>query len=551
MIIYSDKIFKKPVETITAFDNDGVKKAFARIENLNNDYHIAGYLRYEAKDVFLGRQVKSKSPLLYFECFKNYELFTPPENSPQVFLKSKPEISYKKYSEALEQIKEEIANGNTYEVNYTCDFSVETPYEAQEIFYSLIEQQKTSYCTLIKNNFEEIISFSPELFFRKIGTTILTKPMKGTIKRGKTQQEDEKLKTFLKNDTKNKAENVMIVDLLRNDLGKIAKTGSVKVPKLFEIETHNTLHQMTSEVTAELPDTTTLFEIFNALFPCGSITGAPKISTMEIIDRVETGKRNVYCGAIGYIHKDFCEFSVPIRILQKSNNSPNYTYRAGGAIVWDSSIKDEWEETLLKTSFLTGNRQNWKLIETVGVKDLKPMFLDEHLKRLKSSAHDLDYKFNEKISDLTFKKDGIYRIELYKNGDYQVCFREFSENSSNKIKISPVRVSSKDLFLYHKTNFRPYYEKSFQAIKNGEFYDEIFFNERNELTEGARSNIIIKKDGQYYTPPVSCGLLNGIYRQYFIKNNNCKEKILYKEDLKSADKIYCVNSVRGLKEVIL
>jgi len=551
MIIYSDKYFRNPIEIISAFDNDGVKKAFHRIEKIKDDYHIVGYLRYEAKDVFLGRQVKSKFPLLYFECYTNYKNFTPPENSPQVFLKAKPEITYAQYAKAIEQIKEEIANGNTYEVNYTYDFLIETPYNAEEIFYGLIGQQKTPYCALINNKFEEIISFSPELFFRKTGNTILTKPMKGTLRRGKNPQEDENLKTFLKNDKKNKAENVMIVDLLRNDLGKIAKTGSVRVPKLFEIETHPTLHQMTSEVTAELPDNTTLFEIFNAIFPCGSITGAPKISTMDIITIVETGKRNVYCGAIGYIHKDFCEFSVPIRILQKQNDEKNYTYRAGGAIVWDSSIKDEWEEVRLKTSFLTANRKYWQLIETIEVKDLKPMFWDEHLNRLKNSAHDLDYKFNKKICDLTFKKDGIYRIALSKNGNYQVYFREFSENHSNKIKISPVKVSSKDLFLYHKTNYRPYYEKSFEAIKNGEIYDEIFFNERDELTEGARSNIIIKKDGKYYTPPVSCGLLDGIYRQYFIKNHSCEEKVLYLEDLKSADNIYCVNSVRGLKEVSL
>lgn len=550
-MIYSEKTFTNSVETVIAFDNEGVKNAFRRLEELKNNLHIVGYIRYETKDVFLGKKIKSKLPLMYFECFKNYEKFSAPQNPPQVFLKLKPEISYETYANAIKKIKEEISNGNTYEVNYTCDFSVETQYSAEEIFYGILGKQKTPYCSLIKNKFEEIISFSPELFFRKDGNLILTKPMKGTIKRGKTEKEDEDLKNYLKNDEKNKAENVMIVDLLRNDLGRIAKTGSVKVPKLFEIETHETLHQMTSEITAELPQNTTLFDIFNAIFPCGSITGAPKISTMEIIDKVETGKRNVYCGAIGYIHKDFCEFSVPIRTLQKPVEKSTYNYRAGGAIVWDSSIKDEWNEVYLKTSFLSDNRKDWKIIETIRVKDLKPLYLEEHIKRLKNSADDLLYKFNENIFHIKFDQDGIYRIELSQNGDFEVCFREYKENTSNKIKISSTKVSDKDLFLYHKTNFRPYFAKSSNLINNGEIYDEVFFNDKGELTEGARSNIIIKKDDKFYTPPVSCGLLNGIYRQYFLENFPCEEKVLYLEDLKSADKIYCVNSVRGRKEVSL
>lgn len=551
MIIYAEKCLKNPKEIITAFDNDSVISAFNRIEELKNKYHIAGYIRYEVKDIFLGRKINSKLPLMYFECFENYEKFENLKNPPQVFLKLKPEISYDNYTNAIQKIKDEISNGNTYEVNYTCDFSIETLHSGEEIFYGLMEKQKTPYCSFIKNEFEEIISFSPELFFRKNGNNILTKPMKGTIKRGKNPKEDEELKTFLKNDEKNKAENVMIVDLLRNDLGKIAKTSSVKVPKLFEIETHKTLHQMTSKITAELTENTTIFDIFNAIFPCGSITGAPKISTMDIIDKTETGKRNVYCGAIGYIHKDFCEFSVPIRTLQKPADKSEYNYRAGGAIVWDSSIEDEWEEVKLKTSFLTENRKNWKLIETLRVKNLNPIFFAEHIERLKKSAQDLGYNFNKKIHKISFKQDGIYRIELSQNGDFQVCFREFSENSSNKIRISPIKVSSKDLFLYHKTNFRPYFGKSFEAIKSNEIYDEIFFNEKGELTEGARSNIIIKKDGKFYTPKVSCGLLNGIYRQYFLANFTCEEKVLYLEDLKSADNIYCVNSVRGMTEVKL
>ncbi len=197
--------------------------------------------------------------------------------------------------------------------------------------------QKTPYNCYIKNEWEEILSFSPELFFEISEDKIFTKPMKGTIKRGESKEEDIKNINFLKNDEKNRAENVMIVDLLRNDLGKIAKTGSVNVEKLFEIETHKTLHQMTSEISAELENDTTLYQIFEAIFPCGSVTGTPKINTMKIIGETETGTRGVYCGAIGLITKEKTVFSVPIRILQRKINDKNFPRWAGHCLGFNSS----------------------------------------------------------------------------------------------------------------------------------------------------------------------------------------------------------------------
>ena len=414
-----------------------------------------------------------------------------------------------------------------------------------------MKYQRTPYNAFIKNDYEEILSFSPELFFKKNGNRILTKPMKGTIKRGKTQDEDLKNIEFLKNDVKNRAENIMIVDLLRNDLGKISEVGSVKVLKLFDIETHKTLHQMTSEVESTLKNNTTLYEIFEAIFPCGSITGAPKISTMNIIDNVELGKRNVYCGAIGLIHKDFCEISVPIRILQRTKDDICYTYRAGGAIVWDSDVEDEWNEAILKTSFLSQNSKNWQLIETLKVENLKPLLWQEHLERIQKSANDLNFNFNNEILNAKFDKDGMYRILLSQNGEYEIQHKPLNEITTNKIVISDIVVNSKDVFLQYKTTYRPYYEKTFSKIKYGEIYDEIFFNERGELTEGARSNIVLELDGELFTPPCSCGLLGGTYRKKLLKENKIKEKILYRTDLCKADKIFCINSVRGMRLVKL
>lgn len=542
MSIYADKIFEEPIDKIIAFDTQSLKVAFEKIENYKTQY-LLGYIRYEAKNCFLGKDYKSELPLLYFEVYESFKPFKPKHITTQPLLATKPLITDSQYSEALEQIKDNIAHGITYEVNYTYPTKVFSNLTEFELYQSLLENQTTPYNTFIKNQYETLLSFSPELFFTIKDNKITTKPMKGTVKRGATPEIDAQNIEFLKNDIKNKAENVMIVDLLRNDLSRIAKTGTVKVDKLFEIETHKTVHQMTSTISAELKENTTLYEVFESIFPCGSITGAPKISTMRVIDEVESYPRDIYCGAIGFISPEETVFSVPIRILQKPDNQKSYLCHTGGAIVWDSDTKDEWEETFIKRKFL--NENEFHLIETMKVENSKILFLEEHLKRLKASAKYFGFKFD--INDLIPQQDGILRLVLSQDGSYTTTYKELKPNITNKVTFAKTQTNSQNPFLYHKTDNRYWYNNSMEKIKNGEVYDEIYFNERGELTEGARSNIIIEKNGKLFTPPVSCGLLNGIYRQYL----QPKEKILYKSDLLDCDRIYCVNSVRGMVEVKL
>lgn len=534
MIIFGEKIFTNPIKTIKAFDKRGLINAFEQIEQLRHNFFLVGYLRYEAFNSY-----KSELPLLYFEVFKEYQnyrsnsvLFTPK-------ITTKPLITFMEYADAVSKIKNEIANGNTYEVNYTYDYEVEYDCDDFELFKYLLQKQKTPYNFYLKNNFDTILSFSPELFFTLKNNHIITKPMKGTVKRGQNARDDVQMTEFLQNDEKNRAENVMIVDLLRNDLGRIAKTGSVKVSKLFEIETYKTLHQMTSQIEAELKDGIQLYDIFKAIFPCGSITGAPKISTMSIIESIEKGSRGIYCGAIGMISPEETIFSVPIRILQKISNK--FTYRVGGAIVWDSDIQDEWEETLIKTKFLN---ENFKLIETIKVENGKLLYENEHFKRMEKSAKYFGLKF--KRPNINPVKDGILRILFRDNFEFE--YKPLIPVVTNKIKISLIKVNSQNEFMYHKTTYRPWFYDSYQKIANGEVFDELFFNEKDELTEGARSNVVLQINGKLYTPPVCCGLLNGIYKQQM---KNVTEKILYKSDLLNAEKIFCVNSVRGMVEVEL
>lgn len=610
MQIFAHKKFENPIKIIQAFDNKSFIQAFAQIEDFKrqNKYYILGYIRYEAKEIFLGQNIKSNMPLLYFEVFNNPSPQPSPPRGEGEFLHScnispTPLIEYKTYKTAIEKIKDEIACGNTYQVNYTYDYKIETDLSGFDLYNSILPNQTTPYNAYIKNEYEEILCFSPELFFEIQNNKIKTKPMKGTVKRGENKEQDKKNIEFLKNDIKNRAENVMIVDLLRNDLGKIAKTGTVKVDKLFEIETHKTVHQMTSEVSAELDEKTTLFEVFDAIFPCGSITGAPKINTMKIIDELEgVGQRNVYCGAIGLISPEKIVFSVPIRILQRSNNEKFFLCRVGGAIVWDSTPEEEWEETLTKIKFLNNNvrhcettaeaiqeksfglsrrafsaprndeariemsdypNNNIELIETILVKNTEMVHKNEHFKRMKKSAKELGFVFNPEIEKIKPQSDGILRILLSKDGLFTTQYLPLDEIKTNKVTISEIKLNSQETFLKHKTTYRPWYEKALEKIKKGEIFDELFFNEKGELCEGSRSNIVLQIDDKLFTPPLKCGLLNGVLRQRLLHSNKgfkpivdkdfqskkIKEEVIYLKDLKNAQKVFCINSVRGIVEV--
>ena len=603
MQIFAEKNFENPVRIIKAFDNESFLEAFSEIENLRKrpNHYLLGYIRYEAKGIFLGRKIQSKSPLLYFEVFEETKSKREAQNCSPVHLftdSPKPQIHYQAYSKVIRQIKQEIACGNTYQVNYTYDYKIETQIDGFDLYNAILPNQTTPFNSYIKNDYEEILCFSPELFFELQNNKIKTKPMKGTVKRGETQAQDIENIEFLKNDVKNRAENVMIVDLLRNDLGKIAKTGSVKVDKLFEVETHKTLHQMTSEISAELEEKTTLFEIFKAIFPCGSITGAPKINTMEIIDKIETGSRGVYCGAIGLISSEKTVFSVPIRILQKKNDEDFFSCRVGGAIVWDSTPKEEWEETLTKIKFLSPAEDNIKLVETILVKNGKMKYKKEHFERMRKSAQVLGFKYDFKnLTFSTFKgtskknikpkifknaswlnfppplrgrvrvgglqryrKDVfrgtlkpstplILRVLLNKEGVFETQILPFKAITTKKIIVSKTPIKSSEMLLSHKTTYRPWYDETMEKIKSGLIFDEIFFNEQGELTEGARSNLVLQIGVELFTPSLECGLLGGILRQKMIKSGKIKEKKLYLSDLEQAQKIFCINSVRGIVEV--
>jgi para-aminobenzoate synthetase/4-amino-4-deoxychorismate lyase len=544
---YANRTFENPADVIEAFDYGGLVDAFKKIEHYRSTHTLLGYIRYEAKDALLDHGFHADLPLLYFEVYTTSGAYVPTLR-PESPLTITPALDFSDYARALSRIKEEIAEGNTYQVNYTYDCHIQTSLAPLELYEMLRPHQTTPYTAFIENRYESILSFSPELFFELDGTTIRAKPMKGTARRGKDTAEDETNRQFLQGDEKNRAENVMIVDLLRNDLGKVAIPGSVAVKNLFEVETHKTVHQMTSEIVATLKEQTSLWEIFVALFPCGSVTGAPKRSTMQLIDALERGPRGVYCGAIGFLEPGRACFSVPIRILQRTRDETAYRYRVGSGIVWDSDIREEWLETQTKTAFLHGDFQ---ILETIRIKDGALLYGPEHFARMEQSAKALGFAYQHPSLTPLPQSDAILRLLLARDGTLTTEAHPYDEIQSTRIQIAATRITSFDPMLQHKTTYRPWYTATLEKIRQGLVFDELFLNERGEITEGARSNLFVQLKGVLYTPPLSCGLLNGILRQKMLDDGTCAERSLSLDDLHNAEHIFCGNSVRGLVEVHL
>ncbi len=422
-----------------------------------------------------------------------------------------------------------------------------------KLFSDLHRLQNGKCSALIKIENYSILSASPELFFSMKNKNVICKPMKGTSPRGRFMEEDAEFENNLKNSIKDKAENVMIVDLIRNDLGRIAKMGSVKTLALFDVEKYETILQMTSTITAETAKSP--IDVISALFPCGSITGAPKIRTMQIIKETENHSRGIYTGTIGFISPDnYARFSVAIRTIVIDNRDSKAIYGIGGGITWDSDPGEEYDETINKSKILSEIRPDFYLLETMKYEYGKGIFLLEyHLERMEKSAEYFRYIFDKKaiLEKLTYEcesfinQDTILRLLLSKNGEIRIESKTLinSEEKIWKIGFSEKPVNSMNPFLYHKTTYRVIYEN---AKKSKPDFDEvILWNEKGEVTEGSITNIVIEKNGRLITPPRKCGLLAGTFRNYLLDNGNISESIIKIGDIQKTDKVYLINSIRG------
>ncbi|MGK0288953.1 MAG: para-aminobenzoate synthetase/4-amino-4-deoxychorismate lyase [bacterium] len=569
-------LFLKPQKIITTTKFSEIPACFQEIQDeLEKGNWVTGYFAYECGAFFEERIQfpENENPLLWLGVYSEPSIFdhqtglfqNPPPVEPdqkESYQVSNFSFSYSKeeYQKKISKIKSYIQNGETYQINFTGESSFSFQGSPLALYQALQEKQQVSYSAFLNQGDQQIISLSPELFFLRDREKIASRPMKGTIQRGQTQEEDQRLKNLLQSDEKSRAENVMIVDLIRNDLGKVAELGSVKTSKMFEIEEYQTLHQMTSTVEAKLKKEVSYFDIFQAIFPCGSVTGAPKIRSMEIIQELEDSPRGVYTGAIGYFSpEDKAVFNVPIRTVSIKENQG--LMGIGSGVVWDSVAEHEFKECLLKAKFLQDNEQ-FSLIETMLWENAHLPYLGLHLKRVLESAKNFDIPlqkkyFLERLSNVTknLKKTTRYKVRclVSQKGEVSIETTNLKQQKFEERTIAVLDTQenfSENPFFFHKTTKRELYKKAFQQAQKLNFADILFSNEKGELTEGSISNLFIVKGGVYYTPPVSCGLLNGVFRQYLLHSlPNVEEKVLTYDDLLSADQVYLTNAIQKMRRI--
>lgn len=568
----------------------------------------AGFVSYEAASAFdaaLQTLPSEGFPLLCIGLFQAPDVLESIEEAPTASFEVgelKPSVTKTDYVAAIDEIKERIAEGATYQVNYT--YRLHAPFSGDPwaFFYELVNVQKTDYAAFIDTGDYAICSASPELFFSLNDGEIMSRPMKGTARRGRTFSEDRQQAQALHTSEKDRAENIMIVDMIRNDIGRIAEPGSVKTVSTYDVEKYATLWQMTSTVQGQLkkrtrrhkskkdPDrplhgavsacdeengsTFRIAEIMRALFPCASITGAPKVKTMEIIRDLETLPRKIYTGSIGFMSPqgEAC-FNVAIRTALIGKEAGTLEYGVGGGIVWDSKAEDEYEETLTKARILTRSVMDFQLLETLLWEPESGIFLlDEHMQRLGKSAAYFDIPLDnhavlERLQGTGHTCAGVpHRIRLLVSlgGSFEVQAVPMEEGRARlpgvprtaqrsiptmRVALAKHAIDSQDVFLFHKTTHREVYENA-----NADFPDcddVILWNERGEVTESTIANVVIRKDGRLITPPVECGLLAGTFREHLLERGEIEEAIISVSDLKLADEVFLINSVRSWQRVEL
>ncbi|MDF7798359.1 aminodeoxychorismate synthase component I [Pontiellaceae bacterium B1224] len=529
----------------------------------NSGLFAAGFISYEAAPAFDSALITKPAygfPLLYLGLFSApnvlKEIEEPPASDFEIG-ELKPSVSKSEFVDAIGQIKERIAEGATYQVNYTYRLHADFKGDAWAFFYELVKGQNTEYAAFIETDDFTICSASPELFFNLSNGSITARPMKGTAKRGRTLSEDWKQAEALRESEKDRAENIMIVDMIRNDIGRIAQPGSVETVSTYDVEKYPTVWQMTSTVRGKSDEG--VVSTFRALFPCASITGAPKAKTMEIIQGLETSPRKIYTGSMGFITPagEAC-FNVAIRTALIQNGS--LEFGVGGGIVWDSDAESEFEETLTKARVLTQPRPDFQLLETMLWEPGNGIFLkNEHMQRLAKSTAYFDVPLDmhavfQCLDDLGEQQLKV-RLLVARDGNSEVQTFPLDGRTdcqsvpALRVAFAKEPVDSQNFFLYHKTTHRTVYDSAMADFSDCD--DVILWNEKGEVTESCIANVVIRKGGRLITPPVECGLLAGTFREHLLKAGEIEEGLVFKDDLLSADEVFLVNSVRKWQKAVI
>ncbi len=545
--------FLNPIETVIAWDIEDVVPAIKKAEAATQKgFWAVGMVSYDAGEAFDTAFVSHRDPDTPLVAFGIFDGPSEKESSGEGQFELAawtPSVSQTHHEDGVDKVKEFIASGDTYQVNLTLRMHSEFNGDPKALFHSLARAQKGDHLAYLDFGSRAVCSASPELFFRKRGRTLISKPMKGTLPASVDPAE-------LRASIKDQAENTMIVDMMRNDFGRIAEIGSVQVPILHEIETYPTVHQMVSEVRAETD--ASIAEVFSATFPAASITGAPKISTSRIITELESTPRGIYTGAIGAMAPDGgAEFNVAIRTVWLDTESGRAIYGTGGGIVWDSQPTAEWYEAITKTRVLDRAPRSFDLLETMlFVPEDGILLLERHLDRLADSAKffaiDLDIAAIETmLKGIELDDPASLRLTVDVAGEPHLHITPLVETNHGPwlVPVHPDPVQTRDLFLSHKTTNRGVYDRAREA--HPEAPDVILVNERGELTETSIGNLVLVLDGQLVTPPLSSGVLPGTMRADLVEHDKISERVLTKEDLKVAEEIFMINSVRGWVELLV
>lgn len=552
--------FSNPVEIIQAHDLGEVQSALSFVETQveKKGLHAAGFISYEAAPAFDSAfkvVPSSNCPLLWFGLYDSPEpidLPRPTSKRDYSLGEWRPSVTRDEYASAIQRIREYIAEGDTYQVNYSFRLKTKFSGDVWSFFLRLAHSQQSRHSAFIETEQFAICSASPELFFRLDGSDLVSRPMKGTAQRGLTFADDKRMGEWLQASEKNRSENVMIVDMVRNDIGRVAEPSSISVPKLFEVERYPTVWQMTSTVKGKTDQP--VGSIMSALFPCASITGAPKVRSTEIIAELESLPRRVYTGAIGYIAPQRkAQFNVAIRTVLIDRTSGEAEYGVGGGIVWGSTPDDEYNECLNKAKVLTEERPEFSLLETMlWAPDQGYFLLEYHLRRLSDSAEYFGYNCDvvEVGRMLEIAAKGFaaapqkVRLLVSSGGMIHIEHKAMLLDRSQpvRLRLAATPVDREDVFLYHKTTHRVVYDRARTECSDCD--DVLLWNAQGEVTESTIANIVVETEKGLITPPVECGLLAGTFRRWLLEQGKVREQKIMVEELRNAKAICLVNSVR-------
>ena len=549
-----------PYRVWVAHNLDDVPEVIRRAESeVRAGSWVAGFVSYEAAPAFDGRLAvrpqPSGLPLAWFAGFRGAVSEPTGPGGEYRIGPWRPEISDARYGRDVDTIREFIRVGDTYQTNYTFRLRGRVGGDLRSLYTDLLGAQGGGYHAFLETGRHTLVSASPELFFRWDGRRIESRPMKGTMARGRWEQEDSRFRERLLSSGKDRAENVMIVDLLRNDLGRVARFGSVQVERLFEVERLETVWQMTSTVVAETRPEVGLFDILTAMFPCGSVTGAPKVRTMEIIESLEASPRGVYCGAIGLLAppgsgRSRAEFSVAIRTLVADTRSGEAEYGVGGGVVYESTAAREYEEAMVKARVLSRRRTPVTLLETMRWEPGRGIWLrDRHLNRLRSSARYLGVTLREvAIADLLegLSGDEPLRVRLLVSADGSASIDTVPLAPGPLVvglAVDDRPIDRSDHLRYHKTTRREVYEQA--AARHPAADDVVLVNDLGEVVETTIANLVVRMGDAWVTPPIGSGCLPGTYREELLDRGTLRERTISVAELMAADEVAVVNSVRG------